>query len=123
MRAIFKQPAPAPICAYEFVYLVNNYNLTEQGLATALRITERDVRTIVENINENKYTDIDTRKMLFKRINTIYYNVIGSDLETKSINKLRTDLQVASMRYKHAREKSNQPNLFQTRFEIVGDIL
>ena len=102
MRDIFKAPAPAPISAHDFIWYTNKFEYTEDTLAMLLYTTPRDVRRIVEAINNNKFTDIDTSKMLYKRINGVYVNVIGSDYETRSIRKLRTTLHHAAIQYRNA---------------------
>ena len=102
MRNIFKAPAPAPIAAHEFIQLTNRFNYDESTLALMLYTTTRDVRRIVEAINNNKFTDIDTSKMLYKRINGVYVNVIGSDYEERAIRKLRTTLHHSAIQYRNA---------------------
>ena len=111
MRNIFKAPQTAPISAHDFIWYTAHFEYTEDTLAMLLYTTPRDIRLIVEEINNNKYLDIDTSKMLYKRINGVYVNVIGSDYEERAIAKLRTTLHHAAIQYRNALGKTKNDQM------------
>jgi Na+-transporting NADH:ubiquinone oxidoreductase subunit NqrC len=119
-RRIFEPPVPATSLHHAFINIAKDGTFTEKAYALMLKVTERDVRHIVEEINDNKLTDLDTQDYLFKKINGVYINVLGTEYEQRTIHKLKTDLHVAVIKCRNALKKRNTG---QIELDVIDELV
>ena len=123
-RPIFQAPIPYTNLAsrLEFLITVNNGLLNDTDLAEALYISERDVRTIVECLNTNKYIGINN-KYLYKKVNK-HYTVIDINYVSRErvIKKLKLDMLAMIKRSTIQINKISNVNLMNMTLEELMEV-